>query len=232
MDILGLIPARGNSKGVPHKNKRLLQGKPLIAYSIETALESGFLSSLVVSTDDEEIARISKNWNAEVPFIRPSELAADTAPTIDTVIHALRFFEQKGRRFGAVCLLQPTVPFRSAIDIDEAIKTFLEKGADSLISVREIPHIYNPHWAFEPSLTTGFLNLATGEKDIISRRQALPRAYHRDGAIYITKSEIVLKKHSLYGEKICHFECKGTPDINIDTENDWQEAETFLKGED
>ena len=229
MRILGLIPARGGSKGIPRKNIKLLQGKALICYSIEVGLDCSLLDQVVVSTDDREIADISLSAGAEVPFMRPANLASDTSPSIDTVVHALHFFEEQGQPFDAVCLLQPTVPFRNCLDLTAAIKLFKQKAVDSLVSVREVPHAYNPHWVYEKDEATGFLGIATGEKKIITRRQDLPKAYYRDGAIYITKSAVVLKQNSLYGKTILPYVMHKSPAINIDTMEDWEEATAFAK---
>ena len=229
MRILGLIPARGGSKGIPRKNIKLLHDKELIRYSIEAGLSCEMIDQLVVTTEDTEIAKIAKAAGAEVPFLRPRELADDHSPTIGTVIHALDFFEQHGNVFDAIVLLQPTVPFRNATDLTEAIEKFISADADSLISVREVPHIYNPHWVYQKDEKTGWLKMAMGEKTIIARRQDLPKAYHRDGSIYITKKEVVLNQKSLYGEKIIHHIMTNSPNINIDTMEDWEAAEDFLK---
>lgn len=229
MKILGLIPARGGSKGVPNKNIKLLGGKPLICYTIEAALQAVEIDKLVVSTDSENIAKISAETGANIPFLRPAKLATDRSPSIDAVIHAVEFLAEKGEYFDAVCLLQPTCPFRTTEDISKAVKTFKNKDADSLISVREVPHQYNPHWTFEVDEKEQFLSIATGEKEIISRRQELPKAYHRDGSIYIVKTEILLKNHSLYGQKIAFHLSQNPIDINIDTLEDWQKAEKSLR---
>ena len=230
MRILGLIPARGGSKGIPRKNIKLLDGKPLIQYSIEVGLACSLIDELVVSTEDEEIAAISKSTGASVPFIRPSHLASDQSPTLDTVIHVLDFFEKKEILFDAVCLLQPTVPFRDIEDLSAAIKKFVASDADSLISVREVPHVYNPYWVYEQDAENGFLKLAKGGDSIIPRRQDLPKTYHRDGSIYLTKKEIILKEKSLYGKKIIPHIMKNSPNINIDTMEDWKLAEQFVIG--
>jgi CMP-N-acetylneuraminic acid synthetase len=228
MKILGLIPARGGSKGIPKKNIKKLGGKELIRYTIEMSLKCSDINELIVSTDDENIAHISREAGANVPFLRPKELAADTSPTIDTIVHALQFFKEKNIHFDAVCLLQPTTPFRTSEDIQNAIQIFKKSKADSLISVREVPHVYNPHWIFEPQKNSDFLKLATGEETIISRRQDLPKAYHRDGSIYITKSEIILNQNSLYGQNIAYYLTKNDHDVNIDTMGDWRKAEAVL----
>jgi len=232
MRILGLIPARGGSKGIPRKNIKSLNGKALIAYSIGSALACPLLDQIVVTTDDNEIAELSQSLGASVPFIRPAHLAADDSPTIDTVIHALSFFEKSNQVYDAVCLLQPTVPFRNPNDINEALQKFIDSNADSLISVREVPHVYNPHWVYEQDEQTGFLKLVINDENIISRRQELPPAYHRDGSIYITKSNVVLSDQSLYGNKIIHHIMKRSPSINIDTMEDWEAASNYSKHED
>ena len=136
MRILGLIPARGGSKGIPHKNSKLLGGKPLIAYSIEAALASAQLTSVLVSTDDEGIAEVSRQFGAQVPFLRPAALAQDHSPTIDTVVHALQYYRATGEDYDAVCLLQPTSPFRTAQDIQLAVSAFRQAGTESHFSAR------------------------------------------------------------------------------------------------
>ena len=229
MKILGLIPARGGSKGVPNKNIKLLGGKPLINYTIEAGLACAEITKLVVSTDSPEIVKISKAAGAEVPFLRPAELATDTSPSIDTVIHAVEFFRKEGNQFDAVCLLQPTSPFRTAEEVQKAISTFIEKDADSLISVRKVPHQFNPHWIFEPNADNGFLKIATGESEIITRRQELPPAYYRDGSIYLVKTEVLLKKRSLYGERIAFSLSENEAFVNIDTIEDWETAEKLIE---
>ncbi len=228
MRVLGLIPARGGSKGVPRKNIKLLGGKPLLSYTIDAAKASGVITRLVVSTEDEEIAGIAKSLGAEVPFLRPQELASDASPTLDTVIHAMKWFKENGEHFDALCLLQPTTPFRSGDDIRNALEKFGSSTCHSLVSVREVPHTYNPNWVFFEDEKQN-LRISTGEKYLIPRRQELPKAYHRDGAIYITLSEMILEQESLYGDIIGYYEIKDSPNINIDTMEDWQMAEDYIK---
>lgn len=229
MKILGLIPARGGSKGVPNKNIKPLAGKPLIHYTIEAALPCPDISQLVVSTDSTAIAEVSRAAGAAVPFMRPDELATDSSPSIDTVIHAVEWFQEKGEHFDAVCLLQPTSPFRTAEDIQKAVTAFKQQTADSLISVREVPHQYNPHWIFEPKESDGFLKIATGEQQIIPRRQELPKAYYRDGSIYMVKTKVLLEQRSLYGEQIAFCVSENPVYVNIDTLADWAEAERQIR---
>ena len=228
MNVLAIIPARSGSKGVPNKNARLLGGKPLIAYSIEQAQSSKFIRDIIVSTDSEEIGEMAKKFGAQVPFIRPAHLSSDTAKSIDVVIHAVEFLKEQGKNYDAFILLQPTSPFREVSLIDSAIAQFSSSDMDSLVSVSKVPYEYNPHWVYEIN-ENGFLSLATGEKQIIPRRQDLPQAFHRDGNIYISSVDVLLKKRSFYGEKLGFIETKSEINVNIDTMDDWDEAERFLK---
>lgn len=229
---MGLIPARGGSKGVPGKNSKPLAGKPLIVYTIESALAATSLAEVVVNTDDASIAQIAHEAGAYIPFQRPEELAQDHTPTLPVIQHTLRWLQDAGKIYDAVCLLQPTNPFRPKGFIDEAVRCFVQSGADSLISVLPVPHEFNPHWVFEPQ-ADGRLRIATGEHTIIPRRQELPPAFFRDGSIYLTRSDILLEKNSLFGNTIAYIEAVTEYHVNIDTLDDWAAAErlvTKLKG--
>lgn len=228
MKILVIIPARGGSKGVLKKNIKLLDGKPLIQYTTDIALKSKLISKIVVSSDDDEIIEIAKELGVDVPFKRPNSLAEDESPTLPVIKHAIDFFEEQGIFFDAVCLLQITSPFRTLTFLNEAIQKFCDEKNDSLISVREVPHEYNPHWVFEPN-TNGQLVIATGEKEIITRRQNLPKSYHRDGSIYITKTSVIKEQNSLYGNSIGYVVSSEENYVNIDTMEDWIKAEEFIK---
>lgn len=228
MKVLAVIPARGGSKGVPGKNKKPLNGKPLIQYSIDTALNSKYISEVVVTTDDEEIIEISKSLGANVPFVRPKHLAEDATPTLPVIQHAVDFLVSEGKHFDAICLLQPTSPFRPKGFLDKALETFQNKQTDSLVSVLEVPHQYNPHWTFEAS-ESGILKIATGEKNIIPRRQELPKAYHRDGSIYITKTKVLMQGNSLYGNSLAYIVSDKQCYVNIDTIEDWEKATELAK---
>lgn len=228
MRILGIIPARGGSKGVPEKNKKLLAGKPLVVYSIEQGLKSNYLDNLIVSTDDPEIAEISIKAGVEVPFMRPENLAKDHSSSIDLVLHALEFFESQNIFFDAVCLLQPTVPFRKSEFIDAAIEQFKSKNTDCLISVREIPHQFNPYWVFEKK-DNDLLISSKNDFPIIKRRQELPSAFYRDGSIYLTKTEVVKRDNSFFGKEIGFIISDNQNHINIDTLDDWEQAVCITK---
>lgn len=227
MKILAIIPARGDSKGIPGKNIKLLGGKPLLQYTFETAKQVSMFSKIILSSDNQEIIEVAKKIGLEVPFIRPKDLATDDTPTIDVVKHALEFYKNQQMYFDAVCILQVTSPFRTVEFINTSIEKFINSKCDSLISVQKIPNEYNPHWAFILN-DKGNLVIATGEDKIVSRRQELPIAFHRDGNIYITKSEIVLNQNSLYGKSIAYIESSSKNYINIDTLEDWERAEKIL----
>jgi len=228
MRVLGLIPVRGGSKGIPHKNKKLLNGKPLMEYTISAALEATQLDVVICSSEDPELREIATTLGIEVPFARPESLAQDTSGSLSVVEHALQELEKTGRHFDAVCLLQVTNPFRSAAFIDNAITKFKKETPDALISVLKVPHEYNPHWVFKQN-TKGFLDIATGEKEIIKRRQELPEAFIRDGAIYITKTKVIREKKSLYGNTLSYIVSDPEYHVNIDTMDDWVKAEAIAK---
>jgi CMP-N,N'-diacetyllegionaminic acid synthase len=227
MKILGLIPARGGSKGIPGKNIKALGGKPLLAYTFDSAQESKLLSKVILSSDDSDIIAVANQIGLEIPFTRPENLANDQSPTLPVIAHALRFFEEKGEKFDAVCLLQTTYPFRRKGLIDDAIKEFIRTDAEALVSVLPVPHEFNPHWVFEPG-QNGFLEIATGEKQIIPRRQDLPTSFFRDGAIYITKSEVILSKNSILSEKLAYIVGDESRYVNLDTFDDWKKAEILV----
>jgi CMP-N-acetylneuraminic acid synthetase len=228
MKVLGLIPARGGSKGIPGKNKKLLGGKPLLQFTVEAGLQSTKLDTLIFSSEDEDLMSLARSLGVSVPFTRPQALAEDQSGSLGVVQHALQFMQAQGMHYDAVCLLQVTNPFRSAQLVDEAITAFAKADTDSLVSVLKVPHEFNPHWVFEAS-ENGVLKIATGEKEIIKRRQDLPDAYIRDGAIYITKSEVLLEQNSLYGSSISYIESDPQWHVNIDTMEDWKKAEELVK---
>lgn len=219
-----MIPARGGSKGVPRKNIRLLNGKPLLAYTAESALQAKTLARVILNTEDEEIAEIGRNLGLDIPFMRPPNLAQDSTPSLAVVKHALLTLEENGEHFDAVCLLQPTNPLRRAEDIDACVKLFIESNADCVVSVLPVPHEYNPKWVFWKN-GNGKMSLSTGDTEIIPRRQDLPSAFHRDGSVYITRSEIIINRGSLYGDIVQGYEISSEFSANIDTEEDWKAIE-------
>lgn len=227
MKILGIIPARGGSKGVPDKNIKVLDGKPLLAYTVEAAKNSKLIDRVVLSSNDDEIIEIAKNLNLEVPFKRPDLLAQDNSGSLEVVQYAVDYFEKNNKFYDAVLLLQPTSPFREKGFIDEAIQKFINSKADALVSVLPVPHQYNPHWVFEED-QVGYLKISTGETQIVKRRQELPPAYFRDGSIYITKTGII-KEGSFYGGKLTYIKSNPELYVNIDSIEDWNKAEKLAK---
>lgn len=225
--ILAIIPARGGSKGVPRKNIKELGGKPLLAYTVEAAQKSKLIDRLILSSEDKEIIEVANSLGVEVPFKRPEKLAKDQSGSMGAVQHALEILEQQGDVYDAVILLQVTSPFREEGFIDQAIKKFIKLEADGLVSVLPVPHEYNPHWVFEADKHDE-LKIATGEDEIIKRRQDLPKAFFRDGSIYITKTECI-KNGSFFGKKLTYIESNPDLYVNIDTMKDWEKAEEMLE---
>ena len=227
MKIIGLITARGGSKGIPGKNVKILAGKPLIQYSIEAALQSKFIAKIAVSTDSIDIANISRRCGAEIPFLRPPELSQDSTPTLPVIRHLINYYKNIGVEFDAICLLQPTNPFRPKNFIDKCIQKFIDSEADSFISVLKVPHEFNPHWTFE-SDEHNLLKITTGEENIIPRRQELPNAYFRDGSVYIIKVQFIEIENKLIGGKISFLESNPDYYCNIDEIADWVKAEQMI----
>lgn len=227
MRVLGLIPARGGSKGVPRKNAKDLAGKPLVAWTVECALASRRLDRVVLSTDDDEIAEIGSRWGVEVPFRRPAAIAADATPMIDVVVHALDALESMDEPFDAVCLLQPTSPLRTPDDVDAAISLLESSGADCVFSTLEVPTEHHPDWVFVVDESSN-LRLANGEVEPIARRQDLRPAVYREGSIYVSRSEVIRTKRFLYGEQVRGLPIDPARSVNIDTVEDWNLAESML----
>ena len=200
--ILGMIPARGGSKGLPGKNIKPLAGKPLIAWTIESGLKSRCLDKVIVSTDDKEIADVSRSFGADVPFMRPDELSADTSKVIDAVFHAIGFFEKQGQKIDYLVLLEPTSPLRKDEDLDNAIKKLIdnEDRAESIISVGEIAleHPIYSKQIDEKGYVKSYVNMGEG----VSLRQKLPKAYFPYGVIYMSKVEAMRKFNQVYPERI------------------------------
>ena len=216
--IIGLVTARGGSKSIPRKNITLLAGKPLIAWTIEAALQSRGLSRVVVSTDDQEIAEVSKKWGAEVPFMRPTELAQDDSPHVPVLIHAVEWLEEvEGATVDYLMLLQPTSPLRSAKDIDLAIELALDKNADSVISVCEAP----VHPYFTRRITSdGRLQKFVQKPDGYLRRQVLPPAYAWNGAIFLIRRDILIEKQTREPERTYAYVMP--PERSLDVDTPWE----------
>jgi CMP-N-acetylneuraminic acid synthetase len=225
--VLGLVPARAGSKGVPGKNLRLLGAKPLLQYTAEAALGCRLLTRVVLSTEDERIAALGRRCGLDVPFLRPAGLAEDDTPMLPVVQHALRTLEAVGDHYDAVCLLQPTSPLRTAEDIDGCIELLLSSGADAVVTTLPVPPEHNPHWVYLPD-ETGTLRLSTGASTPIPSRQQLPDAVHREGSVYVTRTYVVLEQDSLYGDRLVGYPMAPQRSVNIDDPEDWARAEQML----
>lgn len=225
--VLGLINARGGSKGVPRKNIKPLLEKPLIAYSIEAALNASRLDRVVVSTDDEEIGKVARCYGADVPFIRPNELATDTSLQIDVIAHALQIFADAGEVYDVVVILQPTCPLRTSADIDGALELMEQTQADTVISVTEVQG-QHPFTMYTQQ-SNGLLEplLKTNSAGVL--RQQFPRVWWRNGAIYAVRTEVILQKRKLYGEEVRGYPMPVERSANIDEPIDWIITESLLR---
>ena len=229
MDVLALITARGGSKGLHRKNVLPLAGKPVIAWTISAALESPSLNRVVVSTDDEEIAQVSREWGAEVPFMRPAELARDDSPHMSVVDHAIRWLEANQKvRPDYVMLLQPTSPLRTTADIEAATQLALEKQADSVVSVcLTHHHPYLTKKLAEDGTMADFMSAT--QPDL--RRQALPPAYFLNGAIYLTRREVLLNEQTFHPVRTFPYVMPPQRSLQIDDPWDLHLADLILENQ-
>lgn len=226
LNILAIIPARGGSKGLPRKNIKQLCGKPLIAYTIEAARESKLTNRIIVSTDDEEIASISKKYGAEIPYFRPKELSDDSSPTIDAILHMINYLEKKeGYNPDYILLLQCTSPLRDSKAIDESISMLVDSEFDALVSVCEAE--VNPYWAniFDGDKLKHFIE--DGKK--ITRRQDLPKVYRLNGAIYLIKTEVLKAYKTFEPNSLTGYIMDEYSSIDIDTDLDFKVSELIIK---
>lgn len=228
--MIAIIPARGGSKGVPGKNIKELCGKPLIAHTIEAAISSNEVDKVIVSTDDQEVAKIAIAYGAEVPFMRPKELATDEALAINNYIYTINKLN------GMYCsliesfaVLQPTSPLRAKEDIDKAINIFNEKNADSVISVVKLP--YSISWAKaidEKGVLVNYYN----DNEKIKNRQDYKATYIPNGAIYVFKTNLILNNQSYYSELTFPYIMPRDRSVDIDEIIDFQFAEFLMRKRD
>jgi len=228
-NIVAIIPARGGSKGVPRKNIKLLSGKPLIAYSINVAKESKYISRVFVSTEDEEIKDVSLHWGAEV-IDRPEDLALDETPTIDVLIHAIDYLKNKETlEPDLIVLLQPTSPLRSVNDVDESIELFFaSEDALSLVSITD----YETPPFYALTLSSGFIQPLFEKKYFNIRRQDVPKTYKPNGAIFIAPPKVLQEYKTFYTPRTLGYVMPQERSIDIDTEFDFALAEFVLKKRD
>lgn len=221
VNTFALIPARGGSKGIPRKNIKMIAGKPLIVWTIEAALRSSFLNGVVVSTDDLEIAEVARQAGAQVPFMRPVELAQDQTPGLDPVLHALDQLPQ----FDSVLLLQPTSPLRTTDDINGFLDLVAQKKTLSAVSVTEAdPH---PYWTYRlnaDQTMARFVDAAPA-----TRRQDLPAVFSLNGAMYFADANWLRDSGSLVGAETLAYVMSEEHSVDLDTPLDWKFAELLLK---
>ena len=217
MTLLALIPARGGSKGIPRKNIRVFCGKPLLQWSIDAALAAACVDQVVVSTEDPEIAEVAKAGGAEVPFLRPADLATDTAPGIAPVLHALELLPH----VSDVLLLQPTSPLRTSGDIEAIVALRQQAGRESAVSLT--PSAKHPAWMY--SLTQDQRLEPLLQLDGAHCRQQLPLAYALNGALYLASRASLLRENSFIQEDTVGYVMSAERSVDIDTPLDWQWAE-------
>lgn len=210
--VLGIIPARGGSKGIPGKNIRMVAGKPLIAWTIEVAKQSKYLDRLILSSDDAEIIKVAKEWGADVPFVRPAELAQDDTPGVDPVLHALK----ETPEYDYVVLLQPTSPLRTVEDIDQCIETCLNLAAPACASVT-VPE-KSPYWMYTVNADNRMKPLLAAGS--FTRRQDLPVVYALNGAVYVAEVDWLKLNKVFVTEETVAFEMSKDHSVDIDTERD------------
>lgn len=223
--FLAIIPARSGSKGLKDKNIKQLNGKPMIAYTIEAAIKSNIFDDIIVSTDSQKYANISIKYGATVPFLRPEYLSTDTATTNDVIEYTIKELKKAGKDYDYLMILQPTSPLREANDIIDSAKVLFEKEANSVVSVCEAEHSPLYMNILNESLSMdGFL-----QRDIKTRRQELPKYYRLNGAIYLCKVDYFLNYKDFYKEKSYAYVMDKERSVDIDDELDFIMAEILMK---
>ena len=230
MRVLGLIPARGGSKGIPRKNIVPLAGRPLLAWTCSAALGARALDRVVLSTDDEEIAAVGRACGVEAPFRRPAELASDTASSADVAVHALAWLEaHEGWRADVLVLLQPTSPLRTARHVDEAVAVLEASRADTVVSVVEVPHSHTPYKLMRldgERLVDFWADPDAAPRD---RRQGVPLLYARNGpAVLVTRAALLRERGTFYGERVLPYVMDRISSIDVDDVGDLEIAAALL----
>lgn len=222
--ILAVIPARGGSKGLPKKNIVELEGKPLVAWSIEAAVSSKLITKTVVSSDSDEILDISKRYGADT-IKRPPRLSTDSAKSESALLHVIKELKKSGEEFDYIVLLQPTSPLRGANDIDAAFEKFFQSDATALISVYETDNKILK--AFKEN-DNGYIEGISNNRYPFARRQDLPKTYMSNGAIYIIKTSEFIRSKKLFSKKSVPFEMDEDKSLDIDTADDLNKAKKYL----
>lgn len=222
MSVLAIIPARGGSKGISRKNIRSLAGKPLIGWSIDEAKQASCINRIVVSTEDEEIASVAREFGADVPFMRPAELAADDTPGMAPVLHAISQLPY----YDWVLLLQATSPLRSAEDIDGIWRFCQERDASSAVSICEVGK--HPYWMYQCD-TVHHLEPVIKDRPDVTLRQNLPPTYVLNGAIYLARTEWLLEQQNFIGPKTLGYTMPPERSVDLDTPLDWLWVEFLIE---
>jgi N-acylneuraminate cytidylyltransferase len=225
MKFLVVIPARGGSKGIPRKNIRPFDGKPLIYYTIDVARAIVSDEDICVSTDDNEIIQMVENYGLHVPFKRPKELATDKAGTYEVLLHSLDFYEKQGKSYDALILLQNTSPFRTVEHVKNAIKLYTP-NVDMVVSVKECAA--NPYYSIYEEDDKGYLHVCKGDGNIF-RRQDAPKVYEYNGAIYIMNVNTLKITHMHKMQKRVKYVMDERSSFDLDTMTDWMIAEMIKK---
>ena len=226
--VLGLVPARSGSKGVPGKNIRPLAGRTLLDYTARAAHDSGVLDRVVLSTDSDEVAEAGRRAGLEVPFSRPASLAADDTPMLPVIRHAIETLANGGWQADIVVLLQPTSPLRRSDHIRSAVRMLRETNADSVVSVIELPRHLSPDYVMK--IEGGVLKPFLPEGARMTRRQDARPAYSRDGTVYACWRRTIERFDSIYGDDCRPLVIDATDSLSIDSPADWDAAERMLAG--
>lgn len=225
MRILYIIPARGGSKGIPYKNIKNLEGKPLITYTIDVARQLTGDDNICVSTDDAKICRVVEEYGLPVPFERPPHLATDHVGTYDVLLHAIQYYESVGREYDLVVLLQPTSPFRKKKHIEEAIALW-ESSIEMVVSVKEAAS--NPYYNSFEEDNNGYLRISKGD-GLLERRQDAPKAWEYNGSIYVIGIKAFKKCCMSRFTMVKKYQMDDIYSIDIDTMFDWKVAELMIR---
>lgn len=228
MECLIVIPARGGSKGIPHKNIKELNGKPLICYSIDVARKFTSDDNICVTTDDDQIINIVENYGLHVPFKRPDYLATDTAGSNEVIVHAYKYYADKGKNYDAIVLLQPTSPFRKVEHLQEAVSMYNE-AFDMVVSVKEAAS--NPYYNCFEEDENGFLKMSKSLGTKLTRRQDAPKAWEYNGSIYVINPKSLLEKGMSGFTLKKKYVMDSFYSVDLDTLFDWKVAELILKDE-
>lgn len=224
MSLLAIIPARGGSKGIPRKNIKPLAGKPLIGWTIDVAKQALCIDNIIVSTEDEEIASVARAFGANVPFMRPAELAADETPAIAPILHAIDKFSD----YDWVLLLQPTSPLRTHADIEAIWQLCQNLDAPSAVAVCETDN--HPYWMYQFDPINRIKPVIEGRPHV-TRRQDLPPTYALNGALYLARTDWLLEQQSFIGQETLGYIMPLERSVDLDTPHDWYWAEFLIEQE-